>query len=59
MRAVDFEYSGRSLSEFGMIICNFDSKGVKTISNGSYITFNDKTYRKENYKQLINNIFKN
>lgn len=27
--------------------------------DGSYITFNDKTYKKENYKQLINNIFKN
>ena len=27
--------------------------------DGSYITFNDKTYKKENYKQLINNLFKN
>lgn len=27
--------------------------------DGSYITFNDKTYKKENYKQLISNIFKN
>lgn len=27
--------------------------------DGSYITFNDKIFVKENYKQLINNIFKN
>lgn len=39
MRAYDFEYNGRSLSEFGMIICNFGSNGMKTISLGSNITF--------------------
>ena len=27
--------------------------------DGAYITFNDKIFVKENYKQLINNIFKN
>lgn len=27
--------------------------------DGSYITFNDKIYKKENYKQLINNIILN
>lgn len=27
--------------------------------DGSYITFNDKIFIKENYKQLISNIFKN
>ena len=40
MKAYDFEYSGRTLSEFGMIICNFGSKGLDTISNGSEVTFN-------------------
>lgn len=38
--AKDFEYDGRLLSSFGMIICSFDSKGMDTVSNGSQITFN-------------------
>lgn len=33
----------------GIVINDYD---------GSYITFNDKIFVKENYKQLINNIFK-
>lgn len=40
MKAYDFEFDGKKLSEFGMVICNFDSKGMETISNGSQITFN-------------------
>mgnify|MGYP006992080973 CR=1 FL=1 len=40
MKAFDFLYDGRTLSSFGMVICNFDSKGVNTVSNGSVITFN-------------------
>lgn len=40
MRAYDFEFDGCSLSSFGYIICNFDAKGLETISNGSVITFN-------------------
>lgn len=40
MKALDFEYAGHNLSEFGMIICSFGSKGLDTISNGSQITFN-------------------
>lgn len=40
MKAVDFEFDGRRLSEFGMIICTFGSKGLDTVSNGSQITFN-------------------
>lgn len=40
MKAYDFEYNGRKLSSFGFVICNFDSSGVKTVSNGSNITFN-------------------
>ena len=40
MKAVDFEYDGINLSDFGMIICNFGDKGLETISNGSTITFN-------------------
>lgn len=40
MKAFDFEYDNRNLSDFGFIICNFDSKGLNTVSNGSVITFN-------------------
>ncbi len=40
MRAYDFEYDSLRLSDFGMTLCNFDSLGVETISNGSEITFN-------------------
>lgn len=40
MKAHDFEYDGRTLSSFGMVICSFDGKGLDTISNGSKISFN-------------------
>lgn len=40
MKALDFEYAGQRLSNFDMIICNFGSKGLETVSNGSVITFN-------------------
>lgn len=39
MKAYDFEYSGKKLSDFGMIICSFDSKGLDT-TDGVRITFN-------------------
>lgn len=41
MNAIDFEYDGLFLSDFGYIICEFDgSYGVKNLSAGSTITFN-------------------
>lgn len=40
MKAYDFEYDGKNLSDYGMVICNFGDKGLDTISNGSQITFN-------------------
>lgn len=40
MKAYDFEYDNRNLSDFGFVICNFGSKGLDTVSNGSNITFN-------------------
>ena len=40
MKAYDFMFDGRNLSEFGMMICNFGDKGLDTVSNGSKITFN-------------------
>lgn len=40
MKCYDFEYDGRKLSEFGFVICNFGTKGIETVTNGSEITFN-------------------
>lgn len=40
MKAYDFEYDNRNLSDFNFMICNFGDKGLDTVSNGSKITFN-------------------
>lgn len=40
MKASDFEFDNNSLSSFGFIICSFEGKGLKTVTNGSTITFN-------------------
>lgn len=40
MKAYDFEYNGKKLSDFGFIICRFGSGGLDTIDNGSKISFN-------------------
>lgn len=41
MYALDFEYDGQHLSDYGFIICDFDYKsGFSTASAGSNITFN-------------------
>lgn len=40
MKALDFEYDGYFLSDFGFMICSFGDKGLETISNGSKISFN-------------------
>ena len=40
MYAIDFEYDGKRLSDFGMMLCSFDSPGLETVSSGADITFN-------------------
>lgn len=40
MKCYDFWYDNLKLSDFGFMICSFDSGGTDTISNGSEITFN-------------------
>ena len=41
MYAIDFEYDGQYLSDYGFIICHFDySSGATTADAGSKITFN-------------------
>lgn len=39
MKAKDFDYNGKKLSDFGFIMCKFDSGGLDTI-DGVQITFN-------------------
>lgn len=36
----DFEFDGKTLSSFNMVMCSFGEKGLETISNGSQTTFN-------------------
>ena len=40
MKAYDFFYDGKNLSDFGFIICNFGEIGLNSVSNGSIISFN-------------------
>lgn len=41
MKAYDFSYGDKNLSDFGFILCSFGgSKGVETVSDGCQITFN-------------------
>ena len=41
MKAFDFSYGNKNLSDFGFILCNFGgSKGFETVSDGCQITFN-------------------
>lgn len=41
MKALDFSYDGKKLSDFGFILCKFDSGGgIDVISDGSEVTFN-------------------
>lgn len=39
MYATDFEYNGKRLSDYGMMICRFDSSGLETVSSGADITY--------------------
>lgn len=37
MKAYDFSYGNKNLSDFGFILCNFGgSKGLETVSDGFY-----------------------
>ncbi len=40
MKAFDFEYNNKNLSDFGLIICSFGDKGLDTVSDGAKISFN-------------------
>lgn len=55
MKALDFNYDGLFLSDFGCIICTFDSPGTDDFSVGSEISFNTATvnFGKRNYLTSI------
>lgn len=41
MKALDFEYDGLNLSDWGYVVCEFDGDGgLEVLSNGSQLTFN-------------------
>lgn len=40
MKAHDFTFDNKKLSDYGFVICHFGDEGLSTISNGSVITFN-------------------
>ena len=40
MKAFDFYYGNKNLSDFGFIICNFGDKGLDSVSDGCQISFN-------------------
>lgn len=49
--AYDFEYDGKNLSDFGFMICEFETKDKNVVSNGSKITFiNAKTSNGTKYE---------
>ena len=57
MKAYDFEFDGRKLSDYGFIICNFGEKGVDTISNGSHISFNTISSLNGNKHELVSAVY--
>ena len=50
----NFEYDGLLLSDFGCIICSFDSAGFQSVTNGSNITFNTSPVLKGSKHVLTN-----
>lgn len=57
MKALDFEYDGLFLSDFGFMICSFGDKGLETISNGSTISFNTEPMYDGRKKFLTNSSY--
>ena len=53
MYAIDFEYDGRYLSDYGFIVCSFDdTNGVNTVESGAEITFNTVSMHRGNKYSL-------
>lgn len=60
MKAYDFEFDGKHLSDFGMILCKFDSGGgIETISDGSEVTFNTISVQNGIKSELVSTVYEN
>ena len=59
MKAMDFEFDGKRLSGFGMILCKFDSGGLDTVSDGSEITFNTISTQNGIKSELVSTVYEN
>lgn len=57
MKSYDFEYDSLRLSDFGFVICMFDSSDIETISNGSYITFNTVSVMNGSRHELVSSVY--
>lgn len=57
MKAIDFEYDGKFLSDFGCIICTFDSNGLETINSGSEISFQTTSVQNGKRYLITNSIY--
>ena len=58
MKTIDFELDNKCLSDFGFIICKFDSSGVETI-NGAQITFNTVSTLSGSKHEFISSVYEN
>ena len=56
---MDFEFDGKRLSGFGMILCKFDSDGLDTVSDGSEITFNTISTQNGIKSELVSTVYEN
>lgn len=60
MKALDFEYDNKCLSDFGMILCRFDSGGgINTVSDGSEVTFNTVPTLNGAKSELVSAVYEN
>ena len=57
MKCYDFEFDGQTLSDFGYIMCKFDSGGLETVSNGSVVTFNTVSTLGGNKWELTSSVY--
>lgn len=57
MKAHNFQFDGKRLSDFGFIICNFGDKGLDTISNGAVINFNTVATLNGSHHKLISSTY--
>lgn len=55
MYAEDFEYDGRRLSDYGLMICTFGgSSGVETVSTGAQISLTTVSRFNNRYRSIVN-----